>query len=119
MFDPDHQKTKNHQEGYSKLRLFPKIKEQNQYKYRYDFTLSIEIDIDENDKIAAFVAFDIKLAQGNDEYNTNWFVNLFLDYDMKNASPNYKLIMETDNKEGDLAYLNRIQGYEYDYLFHF
>lgn len=88
----------------------------DEFKYNYEFTLALEIDIFSNDLIDANVIFNIKLTQGEAEYNTQWYVYLNLDYDMKNTTPNYKLLMLTDNQEGELAYLNRVQGYEYDYV---
>lgn len=88
----------------------------DEYRYNYYFTLGIEIDIDEDDLIEAYVSFNIKLTHNNDEYNTMWYVYMNLDYDMNNVTPNYTLYMLTDNQEGELEYLNRIQGYEYNYV---
>ena len=86
------------------------------YKVAYAFILAISVNIDDKDIITADVSFDIKLTKAGDEYNTHWYVNMWLDYDMQNTTPNYTLLMLTDNREADLAYLGRPQGYEYDYV---
>ena len=85
------------------------------YKYAYTFRLSIDISIDNNDLIQADVSFGIHLEKGNEEYNTLWYVNMELDYDMKNTTPNYILTMRTSNDEHELSYMEGYT-YEYDYV---
>ena len=84
-------------------------------KYSFDFKLAIDIDIDDNDLINADVSFDIELRQDNDIYNSKWYVNLLLDYDMEKSSPNYTLSLYTENDETDLPYYEHFT-YEYDYV---
>ena len=86
------------------------------YKYDYTFGLAISVNIDDSDLITADVSFDITIYRENERYHTNWYVSMRLDYDMRSSSPNYTLLMLTDNQEAELKYLNRIQGYEYDYV---
>ena len=88
---------------------------QDKNKYAYDFELAIDINIDDSDLITADVIFDIKLNQNNQNYETKWYVNLLLDYDMANSSPNYTLTMLTENDELQLPYYNHFT-YEYDYV---
>ena len=92
-----------------------KAQEQDQYKYNYDFELAIDIDINSDDLINADVAFDVTLSKDNKSYNSKWYVNLVLDYDMANSSPNYTLTLLTENDERQLPYYNRFT-YEYDYV---
>lgn len=84
-------------------------------EFDYNFLLSIAIQIDDNDLITADVSFDIDLRRGSENYATKWFVEMLLDYDMKNASPNYTLAMFTENDEKDLPYYDHFT-YEYDYV---
>ena len=84
-------------------------------KYSFNFNLGIDININSDDLINADVSFDITLTQGNDSYNTKWYVNLLLDYDLEQSSPNYTLLMYTENDETDLPYYDRFV-YEYDYV---
>ena len=86
------------------------------YKYNYNFTLSILIDIDSSDLINADVSFNIELTQGNVTLETNWYVSMILDYDMKKESPTYTLSMYSDNDEDDLTYLEYGNTYEYNYV---
>ena len=90
----------------------------NDYKYDYTFVFSILIDIDENDLITAKITFDITLQKGQeDPIQTHWYVEMYLDYDMKNASPNYELLMLTANNEKELPYYADFGYiYEYDYV---
>ena len=88
---------------------------QDKNKYAFDFELAIDINIDDSDLITADVIFDIKLNQNNQNYETKWYVNLLLDYDMANSSPNYTLTMLTENDELQLPYYNHFT-YEYDYV---
>ena len=88
---------------------------QDKNKYGFDFELAIDINIDDSDLIYADVTFDIKLNQNNQNYETKWYVNLLLDYDMANSSPNYTLTMLTENDELQLPYYNHFT-YEYDYV---
>ena len=88
--------------------------ESRKYAYRIDFAMSIVID--ENDLIFSEVSFEITLTKGAEQKRTYWYVSFDLDYDMESSTPNYKMLMLTDNKEGDLPYLHRPQGYEYDYV---
>ena len=85
------------------------------YKYDYTFKLTIDINIDSNDLITADVSFGINLQKDNEEYNTLWYVNMELDYDMKNTTPNYTLSMYTSNDEHELTYMEGYT-YEYDYV---
>lgn len=84
-------------------------------KYRFDYELAIDISIDSNNLINADVAFDIIVTNDKDSYETKWFVNLLLDYDMENSSPTYSLTMYTENDEKDFPFFNRFT-YEYDYV---
>ena len=86
-------------------------------KYGYNFELAIDIDIDSNSLINADVSFDINLtkASDNSHYYTKWYVNLLLDYNMEESSPNYTLAMYTENDEITLPYYDRFT-YEYDYV---
>ena len=87
----------------------------NEYKATYLFKLSIDINIDSNNLITADVGFDIRVTQGAKTYNTNWYVNMLLDYDMENKTPNYKMTMLTNNQENELP--SRLgYTYEYDYV---
>jgi len=86
------------------------------YRYNYVFTFSMSIELRENDLIFAEVAFHIALTRGTDVKETHWYVSFDLDYDFDESNPTYTLTMYTDNKEGDLAFLDRDQGYEYDYV---
>ena len=92
-----------------------KADKQDKYKYAYNYELAIDINIDANDLINADVSFDITLSKDGNNYNTKWYVNLLLDYDMENASPTYTLTMLTENDERDFPYFNRYT-YEYDYV---
>ena len=84
--------------------------------YNYVFGFAMSIELRENDLIFAEVAFKICLTHGDTEYNTSWYVSFDLNYDFNSSKPTYTLLMYTDNKEGDLAYLRQVQGYEYDYV---
>ena len=84
-------------------------------KYSYDYELAIDINIGNDDLINADVSFNIGLSQGSKTYNSKWYVNLLLDYDMEKASPNYNLTLLTENDEVSLPYFNRFT-YEYDYV---
>ena len=88
-------------------------KAENQYSFNYK--LAIDINIDSNDLINADVSFDIDFSQGTKTYNTQWYVNLLLDYDMEKASPNYTLTMYTENDETNIPCFDRYV-YEYDYV---
>ena len=87
----------------------------NQYKYDYLFRLSLRITLDENDDIKADVSFDIRLTRENEEINTHWYVNMFLDYDMTSTTPLYTLAMRTANDEKELPHIGGCV-YEYDYV---
>ena len=92
-------------------------KEQSpEYKYNYNFTLSIGIDIDTNDLINADVSFKIDLTQGETVLETNWYVQMILDYEMEKESPTYTLSMYSENEEDDLSYFEYGNTYEYDYV---
>lgn len=84
--------------------------------YAYDINFAISIELKENDLIYAEVSFEIALTKGADVKRTKWYVSFDLNYDMNSFSPNYTMLMLTDNREGDLPYLERVQGYEYDYV---
>lgn len=84
-------------------------------KFNYTFGLGIDINIDSNDLITADVSFDIKIARGQEEYKTKWYVAIELDYDMANSSPNYTMTMVTENNESELPYYQHYT-YEYDYV---
>lgn len=86
------------------------------YLYNYVFGFSLSIELKANDLIFAEVAFKIGLTHGSTSYNTSWYVSFDLDYDFDESKPTYTLAMYTDNKEGELAFLDRAQGYEYDYV---
>ncbi len=86
------------------------------YRYDYVFGFAMSIELKENDLIFAEVAFNIGLTQGSNHYKTSWYVSFDLDYDFNSSEPTYTLTMLTDNKEADLVYLHRPQGYEYDYV---
>ena len=86
------------------------------YRYDYVFGFAISVDLKEDDTIFAEVAFDITLTKGSEKYETSWYVSFDLDYDFDNSDPTYTLTMLTDNKEAELTFLNRPQGYEYDYV---
>ena len=87
----------------------------NADKFNYTLGLGMDISIDSNDLITADVSFDIKIARGQEEYNTKWYVAIELDYDMKNSSPNYTMTMVTENNETELPYYQHYT-YEYDYV---
>ena len=89
--------------------------ENNNYKYNYTFRLAMTINIDANDLITADISFNITLTKGSDTYQTEWYVNMELDYDMKNTTPNYTLTMYTANDESALSF-RKGYGYEYDYV---
>ena len=84
-------------------------------KFNYTFGLGIDINIDSSDLIAADVSFDIKIARGQEEYKTKWYVAIELDYDMNSSSPNYTMTMVTENNESELPYYQHYT-YEYDYV---
>lgn len=84
-------------------------------KYSFNYELAIDITINEQDLINADVSFNIDLSQNGQTYNTKWFVNLLLDYDMNNASPTYNLTMLTENDEKEFPFFDRFT-YEYDYV---
>ncbi|MBQ9370328.1 MAG: hypothetical protein IJU10_04555 [Clostridia bacterium] len=86
------------------------------YLYNYVFGFALSIELKANDLIFAEVAFKIGLTHGSSSYNTSWYVSFDLDYDFDESKPTYTLAMYTDNKEGELAFLDRAQGYEYDYV---
>ena len=86
------------------------------YRYDYVFGFAMSIELKENDLIFAEVAFNIGLTQGSNHYKTSWYVSFDLDYDFNSSEPTYTLLMYTDNKEGELTFLHREQGYEYDYV---
>ena len=88
-------------------------KPENQYSFNYK--LGIDINIDSSDLINADVSFDIDFSQGTKTYSAQWYVNLLLDYDMEQASPNYTLTMYTENDETNIPYYDRYV-YEYDYV---
>ena len=92
-----------------------KAEKKDEYKYAFDYELAIDVNIDSNDLINADVTFDITLSKNGQNYNSKWYVNLLLDYDMNNSSPTYTLTMLTENDETDLPYFNRFT-YEYDYV---
>ncbi|MBP5466620.1 MAG: hypothetical protein J6Y43_03555 [Clostridia bacterium] len=85
------------------------------YKYDYTFGLAISINIDRNDLIIADVSFEIRVYRENEDYRTSWYVNLSLDYDMTDTTPNYTLTMYTANDEKALPSRNGYT-YEYDYV---
>ena len=85
-------------------------------RYDYVFTFSMSVIMNDDDSIFSEVGFNISLTQGNKNYKTAWYVSFDLDYDFNENQPTYTLAMYTDNKEGELAFLNRVQGYEYDYV---
>ena len=87
----------------------------NDYKYAYTFVFAISINIDSDDIILANISFDITLTKGMESYNTYWYVEMHLDYDMTNTTPNYELLMLTANDEKDLPYYDRYV-YEHDYV---
>ena len=41
-------------------------------KFNYTFGMGMDINIDDNDLITADVSFDIKIARGQEEFNTKW-----------------------------------------------
>ena len=84
-------------------------------KFNYTFGMGMDINIDDNDLITADVSFDIKIARGQEEYKTKWYVAIELDYDMNNNTPNYKMTMVTENNESELPYYQHYT-YEYDYV---
>ena len=86
-------------------------------KYDYTFVFAIQIDIDSTDFITANVSFDITLTQGTQMYTTHWYVEMKLDYDMTNTTPNYELLMLTANDEAQLPFYSDLgHVYEYDYV---
>lgn len=85
------------------------------YKYDYVFTVSISLDIDANDLIIASVELDISLTQNSSTLQTNWYVEMVLDYEMEKEAPTYSLAMYSDNEESDLSYLE--YGNTYGYYF--
>ena len=93
-----------------------KIADPTPYQYNYVFGFSMSVDLRENDLIFAEVGFEITLTQGTAKYQTSWYVSFDLDYDFDEKTPTYTLTMLTDNKESDLPYLHRVQGYECDYV---
>ena len=86
------------------------------YRYDYVFGFAMSIELRKNDLIFAEVGFKITLTQGTAKYQTSWYVRFDLAYDFDEKTPTYTLAMYTDNKEGELPFLNRAQGYEYDYV---
>ena len=84
-------------------------------KFNYTLGLGMDINIDDNDLITADVSFDIKISRGQEEYKTKWYVGIELDYDMNNSSPNYTMLMITENDEHELPYYQHYT-YEYDYV---
>ena len=92
------------------------VSDPDRYRYDYVFGFSMSIELRENDLIFAEVAFKIGLTQGAASYNTSWYVRFDLDYNFDETKPTYTLAMYTDNKEGELPFLDRMQGYEYDYV---
>ena len=87
-----------------------------EYRYDYVFNFAISIELNEDDTIFAEVAFKIALSRGSENLATSWYVSFDLDYDFSKSDPTYTLLMYTDNKEGALPFLERVQGYEYDYV---
>ena len=87
----------------------------SEYEYNYSFVLGLGINIDSNDLITADVSFSITLSKGSSTYQTDWYVNMSLDYNMDKESPTYTLTMLTNNDERGLPYYNRCV-YEYDYV---
>ena len=84
-------------------------------KLDYIFRLSMKVDIKENDLISCDISFNLDLTQNNQTSQTKWYVHMDLDYDMKNATPNYTLTMVTANDQDELDY--RLgYAYEYDYV---
>ena len=86
------------------------------YCYDYVFGFAISIELNEDDTIFAEVGFKINLTKGSEKYETTWYVSFDLDYDFDKDEPTYTLLMYTDNKESELPFLNRDQGYEYGYV---
>ena len=86
------------------------------YRYDYVFNFAISIELNEDDTIFAEVAFKIALSRDSENLATSWYVSFDLDYDFSKSDPTYTLLMYTDNKEGALPFLERVQGYEYDYV---
>ena len=84
-------------------------------KFNYTLGLGMDININDSDLITADVSFDIKIARGQEEYKTKWYVAIELNYDMKNSSPNYTMTMVTENNESELPYYQHYT-YEYDYV---
>lgn len=95
---------------------FPVATKTAEYQYDYVFGFSMSIELKENDLIFAEVGFSIQLTHGEDVRNTSWYVSFDLNYNFESSEPTYTLSMYTDNKEGDLPYLHRPQGYELDYV---
>ena len=85
------------------------------HRYSYVFGFAVSIDINDDDIITAEVSFKIHLERTDESYDTLWFVRLILDYDMKNATPNYSLTMLTENDETELPFYNA-DTYEYDFV---
>ena len=84
-------------------------------KLDYIFSIAMKVDIKENDLISCDISFNLDLTQNNQTSQTKWYVHMDLDYDMKNATPNYTLTMLTANDQDELDY--RLgYAYEYDYV---
>ena len=92
-----------------------KAEKKDEYKYAFNYELAMDMYIDVNNLISADVSFDITLSKNGQNYHTKWYVNLLLDYDMNNPTPNYTLTMLTENDETELPYYHHFT-YEYDYV---
>ena len=90
----------------------PKTEE---YKYPYSIDFAMAISIDDKDDIYCEVSFLIDITKSSGSIQTKWYVSFVIDYDMTQTTPNYTMLMLTDNQEGDLSY-RHVQGYEYDYV---
>ena len=87
----------------------------NEYKYDYLIRIALSITINDNDLINADVSFDITLSKDGKTFGTTWYVNMELDYDMENKTPNYTLAMYTANEQEALTFKEGYT-YEYDYV---
>ncbi len=93
-----------------------KAKEQTEeYKYDFVFTLDIQLNIALDDSIQAKVGFDINFSKGEESYHSQWYVEMYLEYDMQDTNPTYELLMLTQNDDSDVPYFDRMV-YEYDYV---
>ena len=87
------------------------------YLNAYSLDLSIALDIDENDLITANVGFDITYRHGTDTRHQVRYADLYLDYDMNEASPTYTLKMRDYDSVLDFPNVEeRYVSAEYDYV---